>query len=109
MMMSRLFWILIMPFVGLSLAGCNGAVTTEDDTDASPRPVVTEKQQQLVEVLHSPMRAALRPPAVAGCRSSCQLPMLPMRANPGSRRCTYDRRQPTLGVDCAAAMRKRKG
>ncbi len=60
-------------------------------------------------MLHSPMRAALRPPAVAGCWSSCQLPMLPVRAKRRSRRCTYDRRRPTPGVDCAAEMRSSKG
>ncbi len=50
-MMYRLFWIPVVLLVGLSLAGCNGAVTPEDDLDPTPRPVVTvtEEEQQLIE------------------------------------------------------------
>lgn len=50
-MMRRLLWILIAPLVGLSLAGCNGAVAPEDDEEPTPRPVVTvtAEQQHLVE------------------------------------------------------------
>ena len=50
-MMSRLFWIPVVLLVGLPLAGCNGAVTPEDDLDPTPRPVVTvtAEEQQLIE------------------------------------------------------------